>query len=96
MVADIIKFGKKTSFKNVVSGKYDNIVFVDFTLMSMLSEVESYYREDPSDPIKNYHISSIVKFYDRKRFNDHDTINAERYKYMKEIDIYTQMRSDNQ
>jgi hypothetical protein len=83
----------------VIKSAYDNVVEVDFALISMIRAVDRWYRDYYQDDHyltgRNTHITYLIKFYDSIRFSDHDTIKEERNKYLEEIDLYNQMKRDD-
>lgn len=85
--------------KEVVLRKVDNVIYVDFVLVSMVDAVEEwykdYYQNDPWNLIRKAHTFHLIRFYDEKRFNNHKTLAAERNKYLEEVDVYVQMRRDD-
>ena len=83
----------------IVLKKKGNIIYVDFALNSMLETVEKAYGKyctnDPLKFLKNAHKFHLIRFYDKNRFKNHDTISDERYKYLEEVDLYVQMKRND-
>ena len=77
----------------------DNVIYVDFVLLSLVNSIETwykkYYHSDSYNLMVKAHTAHIIRFYDTKRFKDHDTIGEERQKYLEEIDLYVQMRRED-
>jgi hypothetical protein len=97
-----MKSGLKKSndaIEEVVLRTKDNIVYVDFALWSMVKSVEDWYkknyRDDKYKTAQKAHTFHIIRFYNRNKFKDHDTIGAERDKYLEEVDLYVQTRRDD-
>ena len=76
-----------------------NVIHVDFVLKSLVDSVDDwfdkYYQGDYKKMANKAHNFHIVRFYDRRRFSDHETIGEERDKYLAEIDSYVQERRED-
>lgn len=76
----------------------DNIIYVDFALFSMVKSVESWYessyQHDYKNIIQKSHTFHLIRFYDRERFSNYESISRERQNYLEEVDLYVQMRRD--
>ena len=79
-----------------VTGK---VIYVDFVLISMVKAVDlwydTYYQIDPWGVTKKAHIIHLIRFYDRSKFSDHNTIGIERDRYLEDISLYIQMKRDD-
>jgi hypothetical protein len=87
------------AIEEVVLRKKDNVVYVDFALYSMVKSVEDWYiknyRDDKYGTNRKAHMFHTIRFYDRNRFKNHDTIGTERDKYLEEVDLYVQMKRED-
>jgi hypothetical protein len=96
-----MKFGLKRNniLNEVILKEKDNVVYVDFVLVSMVNTIDKWYdehcKQDKYHTNKRSHKFNIIRFYDRKRFLDYRTIGNERKDYMKEIDLHMQMRRND-
>ena len=94
-----LKKNNQEALEEVVLRKKDNMIYVDFVLYSMVKAVEKWYDEnyqnDPHKLVKKAHTFHIIRFYDRNRFKDHDTLGPQRDKFLEEVDMYVQMRRDD-
>lgn len=85
--------------QDVIRRKEDNVVFVDFVLLSMINSVDNwyadYYQADPKNLIRKAHTFHLVSFYNRERFSNYTTLRKERDAYLEEVDLYVQMRRDD-
>jgi hypothetical protein len=77
----------------------DNVIYVDFVLLSLVNSIETwykkYYHNDSYNLMVKAHVAHIIRFYDAKRFTNHDILGEERQKYLEEIDLYVQMRRED-
>jgi hypothetical protein len=90
---------RKTEINEVVTKIDGNVIYTDFVLLSLVNAIENwykkYYHSDSYNLMVKAHVAHIIRFYDNKRFSDHDTIGEERQKYLEEIDLYVQMRRED-
>lgn len=86
-------------YKDVILDRTNNIIYVDFALKSMIDSLENwyntYYIDDKWGTAKKAHIFHLVRFYNSKRFKDHETIGKEREGFLEEIDLYVQMKRED-
>jgi hypothetical protein len=99
-MATVLELRQKQKLLNeVVLRTKGNIIYVDFVLISMVDAVEDwykdYYQNDPWNLIRKAHTFHLIRFYDKSRFSNHETLGEERNKYLEEVDIYVQMRRDD-
>ena len=87
---------KKDKLNEVILKRKENIVYVDFVLVSIVDAIEKWfddnYQYDIMNINKNAHTFVAIRFYDRKRFSDCRTLGEERNKYLEELNEYIQNR----
>jgi hypothetical protein len=85
--------------ERVVLRERDNIIYVDFVLLSLERAVsdwyDKYYQQDRHQLSKKAHLFYINSFYDINKFKDHTNLDKARDDYLKEVDDYVQMRRDD-
>lgn len=90
---------RKSELEEAVLRRKGTVVYVDFALLSMVKAVErwyeKYYQFDPWGINQKAHTFHIIRFYDRQRFKNHETIGQEREDYLSEVDLYVQMRRED-
>lgn len=90
---------RKSEIDEVILSKKDNVIKVDFVLLSMVNSVHDWYKQhyqyDYYNIYRKAHTFHLIRFYDRQRFKNCRTLREEREKYLEEVDLYVQMRRDD-
>lgn len=82
--------------QEVVRKREDNIIYVDLVFLSMYDAIDRWYKDnyqdDPNGFLRKGHLFQFTRRYDRKKFNDHNTLGKERDRFLEELDLLIQMR----
>lgn len=80
----------------VIKRRRENVIYVDFVYVSMHKAIDEwydkYYQWDKYGLEKKGHLFQLGRFYDDKKFRNHETLGEEREKLLEHIDLIMQMR----
>jgi len=86
-------------YKDIILDRKKNVIYIDFVLKSMVDSIDDWYntnyRDDRWGTAKKAHIFHLARFYNYRRFRNHETIGKEREEFLVEVDLYVQMKRED-
>ena len=88
---------RKQELDEVIIRTKDNVVYVDFVLVSVVNAIDDWYKrhfqgDDGYGTKRKEHMYHALRFYDPMKFRNFKTLAEERDKLLIELDNYIQMR----